>query len=121
MRQKVPANVKGVPLRKKITFSMFFFFLGYEISNIFCLRRHIQLLFIVYKCIVLSIGKITIFNRFLKYLPGLKLWLFYSKKKMSKSVSGYFKTKQKSSYCHYAEGGGGATKNIISFLRLPIM
>ena len=43
------------------------------------------------------VGKLAIFNRFLDIC--LNIWLFYSKncgeKKLSNSVSGYFKTKQK--------------------------
>ena len=59
--------------------------------------------------IVLTVGKLTVFNRFFEIF-SLKIWLFFSpeiveRKKWSKSVSGNFKTKKKVSMTKPREGG----------------
>ena len=61
----------------------------------FCLRRHIQILILVHQ---LSLGKLTVFNRFLEIFAqkyGSFSPKIAEKKMLSKSVSGYYKTKKK--------------------------
>ena len=65
---------------------------------------------------MLSVGKLTIFNRFLEIF-ALKYGSFSPKVDgnviLSKSVSGYFRTKKKHFlYCHEAEARGGGLKII---------
>ena len=60
-------GVRACPLRKKELF-FFTFFFAVEKLNIFCLRRHVEILIFAY-CVQLSDEKLTVFTDFLKYLP----------------------------------------------------
>ena len=81
---------KGRTTKEKGTF---FLFVAIVKLNIFCLRRNVEIL------ILYDIEKLTVCTDFLKYLPknmallAQKLWRNFF---LSKSVSGYFKTKKSS-------------------------
>ena len=99
-------GVRARPLRRKeLSLILIFLFVAVDKLNKFCLRRNMQILILVYKCIVFSCRKenSTVFTGFLKYLPkkmalsAQKLWKFFFCKNPFPAI---FRRKKKVPNCH---------------------